>query len=77
MTLEEQIRATAKRGELTYLSVIFSAGKWRAVYTPASSFANVHAESSDPVEALIAALKGGKKTRVRQEPKDHEEPDFG
>jgi len=87
MTLEEQLRDCARRGELNYLSVIprdpRKGGGFSVTYSPATNCAHSFAEHGDPVEAMKAAIAGWKPAkRSRAEPKVVAEPadaemDFG
>lgn len=61
--LEDMIRAAAKGGELTYISLAPTAGTgpggigWAATYSPASKWANGFGRhESDPVEAIKLAM---------------------
>lgn len=61
-TLEAMIRAAAKNGELTHLSVVPIAGKgpdgvvWSASYSPASKWGSGFGRHADPVEAIKLAM---------------------
>ena len=83
MTLEEQLRDCAKRGELNYLSIIPTRNGFSVTYAPATNCAHSFADHADPVEAMKAAIAGWKPAkRSRAEPKVVAEPadaemDFG
>jgi len=57
MGLEETIRGLAGRGELSHISLAFSAtsNKFRAVFTPCSRYGNSIGEDDDPVKAVMLA----------------------
>lgn len=60
--LEDMIRAAAKNGELTHLSVVPIAGKgpkgvsWAASYSPATKWGSGFGNDSDPVKAIKLAM---------------------
>lgn len=60
--LEDMIRAAAKNGEMTYLSVAPVAGNglggvsWAASYSPATRWVNGFGRHDDPVEAIKLAM---------------------
>lgn len=60
--LEDMIRAAAKNGELSHLSLAPVAGKgpgniaWAASYSPASIWANGYGNDIDPVVAIKKAM---------------------
>jgi hypothetical protein len=58
--LETTLRDLAARGELTHISLTPSGKGWRALYAPASTFANSFAEDKDPVKAILLACEGAK-----------------
>lgn len=72
--LEEKLRALARNGELTYLSMIPVAGlgeygcTFVAQVTPASRFGHVEGRDSDPIKALVNALDALPKTFVKDRP---------
>lgn len=61
-SLEDMIRAAAKNGELTHLSLTPVAGKgplgcvWSASYSPASKWGSGFGRHADPVEAIKLAM---------------------
>ena len=70
--LEDTIRDLASRGEITHLSLTprqIAAGPnktvpgWAATFSPASSYGNIFAESTDPIDALLQAVRGAKLRR--------------
>lgn len=60
--LEDMIRAAAKNGELTHMSVVPVAGKgpdgivWSATYSPASQWGAGFGRDADPVKAIKLAM---------------------
>ena len=70
--LEEKLRALARNGELTYLSMIPVAGlgeygcTFVAQVTPASRFGYVEGRDSDPVQAIVNALDALPKSFVKE-----------
>jgi hypothetical protein len=63
MSLEDRIRELARKGELTYLSVIPHAGRngeiiFSATYSPAKKWGHSYGEDADPVLALEKAMSG-------------------
>jgi hypothetical protein len=71
--LDDLIRATAAKGELTYLSVIPKGDLFAATYCPASGFGHGFAEHADPVTAMYYAIKDYKRPDKR-EPKPEAAP---
>lgn len=63
VSLEDMIRAAAKNGELTHLSVCAVAGKgpggivWSATYSPASKWGSGFGHDADPVNAIMQAMQ--------------------
>ena len=72
--LEEKLRALARNGELTYLSMIPVAGlgeygcTFVAQIAPASRFGHVEGRDGDPVKALVKALDALPKPFVKEKP---------
>ena len=72
--LEEKLRALARNGELTYLSMIPVAGigeygcTFVAQIAPASRFGHVEGRDADPVKALVKALDELPKPFVKEKP---------
>ena len=62
LSLEETLRVLANAGELSYLSIVPTAGNGRggvvfsACYSPASKFGQGMARDPDPVKAILAAI---------------------
>ena len=81
MTLEEQLRDCAKRGELNYLSIIPMRNGFSATYAPATHCGHGFGDHADPVEAIRLAIKDWKPPRRKSaEPKIDAVPadlDFG
>jgi len=80
MSLEEQLRAYASKGELVHLSVAFSNGQFHcnfAAASPAGGYASGVAD--DPVAAIDAAFKAfkdrPKRPRIAHPPVDTPEPE--
>lgn len=64
MTLDQLIADTAKRGELSYLSLIPTRKGWSATYARASNCSHSIATHADPVEAIRLALTAKKPREV-------------
>lgn len=65
-TLEETIRNLVARGDLSHVSLAMNSShtKWRASFTPCSTFGTTFSENEDPVKALMLAITTTKlKTR--------------
>ena len=56
-SLEDTLRGLAKRGEITYLSILSNGNGFRATYSPAMNWGHGFGESDDPVVAIQAAIK--------------------
>lgn len=58
LTLEETIRALAKVGNLSSVSLAMNPShtKWRASYAPAKTYGVAFAEDEDPVKAMLLAI---------------------
>lgn len=72
-SLEDVIRAVARAGELTHLSVIAAPRKGGFVFSASvrgATGATAHGDDADPVKAILAALSPKKKGKT-------DEPDFG
>ena len=73
--LEEKLRALARNGELTYLSMIPVAGlgeygcTFVAQIAPASRFGHVEGRDADPVKAILIALDELPKAFVKEKVK--------
>lgn len=66
--LETKLRALAKNGEFTYMSVCPVAGGFHARVTPASRFGHSDGRDADPVKALLAAIDGLPKSFSKDKP---------
>ena len=72
--LEEKLRALARNGELTYLSMVPVAGlgeygcTFVAQIAPASRFGHVEGRDGDPVKALVNAIDALPKSFVKDKP---------
>lgn len=76
-TLDELIRALAKKGELSHLSLAFSGrGVFTVAYRGASEGHYCHTEAADPVTALVNAMTDKPGVSKRKKPSTGE-PDFG
>ena len=67
MTLEEQIRAYAAKGELVHLSLVATNGEYSCVFasaSPGSGYAS--ARDRDPIVAIEAAFKASPAKRARK-----------
>jgi len=72
-SLEDTLHDLAKKGELTYFSIVPSPGGFEATYSPASKFGHSWAEDVDPVKAGLAAI--GEMQRPRKSAKLEDDPE--
>lgn len=72
-SLEKLLRDAAKRGELNYLSLVFShSGRFSAGLRPVTGQRLIIADSTDPVDALSTAL-----AQIGSSGKTSDDFDFG
>lgn len=61
-SLDDTLRGLAKRGELTYLSILSNGDGFRATYSPATHWGHGFGEDpTDPVGAIQSAIKNFRK----------------
>jgi hypothetical protein len=71
-SLEDILRGLAKRGELSYLSIIPRGDEFSASYSPASNWGHGHGQDTDPVKAILDAIRFASPVRKRKPDVDPE-----